>query len=79
LIFRCGKFFKDAIYKKSFKKGKESLAKTIVNKALFLFEHKLKYDSIKILELAVSNSKIDFDLKAITSKYSISILPVEFK
>lgn len=72
-----GNFLPFLFVKHILKHGKESLASRIINKTLFLLEYKLNCNSIKILEEAVFNAKIDFDLKPLTSKSILVNLPLE--
>lgn len=74
---KYGNFLPFLFVKNILKHGKESIANRIVNKTLFLLEYKLNCNSIKVLEEAVFNAKIDFDLKPITSKSSLVNLPIE--
>lgn len=60
--------------KKLLKRGKNVLATRILNTALFLLEHTLRINFSKILEFAVENAKIDFDIKANT-KSAIEVDP----
>lgn len=59
------------------KNGKTYLATRIINKTLFLLEQKFQYDSLKILEEAVYNSKIDFNLKSLTANVNSLQIPIE--
>lgn len=59
------------------KSGKNYLAIRVVQKAFFLVEHIFKQNYLKILESAVYNSRIEFDLKSITAKTSFLKLPRE--